>query len=324
MDGGVMLKSASAGTVGIVIPVLNGGAELRRLLPILRAEAGSPEVLVVDSASTDDTVAVVEEFPGVHLHRLPPGVFNHGTTREFARRRLGTQVVVMLTQDVVPEAGFLAPLVAPILSREVVVTYARQLPRPGSDVFESAPRDFNYPAAGNVRSLDNVRELGVYTFFCSDSCAAYSNEALDRIGGFKRTLTNEDYFAVAALLREGFRIRYVSDSCVTHSHRYTLRQEFERYFDTGYVRAENPWVNDLAGAAEARGTRFAAYLLKKLFVRAPWLIPYALLQTAVKWLGFRIGFLAQRLRLSAETCRYISSQKYYWTQLSQASAVSED
>jgi hypothetical protein len=73
---------------------------------------------------------------------------------------------------------------------------------------------------------------------------------LDRIGGFEPTLTNEDYFAVARLLRAGGAdclCGRIPGAAFASLH---LEQEFRRYFDTGYVRAENGWVNDLAGHAE--------------------------------------------------------------------------
>jgi rhamnosyltransferase len=196
------------------------------------------------------------------------------------------------------------------LQGEAAVTYARQLPRAGADVLEAFPREFNYPRESNLRSLADVDLHGVYTFFCSDSCAAYLSSSLTDIGGFKPTLTNEDYFAVAAILRAGGKIKYVSESCVEHSHRYTLVDEFKRYFDTGYVRAENPWVNRLAGAAEGRGASFFSELLGRLVRESPLLLPYAVVQTGVKWLGYRVGFYS--LNAPRWWKRALSGQAYYW------------
>lgn len=298
-------------TVGIGILTLNAERELPGTLAALRAEEGWDQILVVDSGSADRTCALLLDYPEVRLLSLPPSEFNHGATREMIRHQLGCDIVVFLTQDVVPEPGFLPLLVDPIRSGEAVVAYARQLPRPGAGFFEAFPREFNYPPESHVRSLKDVSGFGVYTFFCSDSCAAYANAALDEIGGFPTTLTNEDYLAVARLLQAGHRIKYVAEARVVHSHRYTLAQEFRRYFDTGYVRAENPWITALVGPAERRGARLARELFARLGRRAPHLIPYAVVQTAVKWLGFRAGFLSRgRPRW---WCRLLSSQRYYWS-----------
>jgi rhamnosyltransferase len=90
-----------------------------------------------------------------------------------------------------------------------------------------------------------------------------------------------------------------------------LWQEFQRYFDTGYVRAQNPVIQQLAGQAESRGLGFLAGLISHLWRHKPLLIPYALLQSAFKWLGYRAGFWGKRLPLFLK--RRLSQQAYYWT-----------
>jgi rhamnosyltransferase len=240
------------------------------------------------------------------------GLFNHGATREWARKQLGTDVVVMLTQDAEAVDEFaLERLVAPIQAAAAVVAYGRQIPREGADFFEAFPREFNYPSESHVRSISDAPRYGVYTFFCSNSFAAYSNSALDKIGGFQPILTNEDYFAVARLLLNGGRIAYVGDAVVKHSHRYRLGEEFRRYFDTGYVRAENQWVNAVVGQAERRGLGLLSAMLGKLLRTQPWLAPYAVVQAICKWAGYRAGFAAYRGPLWLK--KSLSGQPSYWT-----------
>ena len=307
-------------TVGIIIPTLNAAKELPGLLAALENEGGWDRILVVDSSSADATEQAAAGRPGVGWLTVPRTEFNHGATRELARKKLGSDIIVLLTQDVIPEPGFLKPLLAPIRTGVAAVTYARQLPREGAGFFEAFPREFNYPAESNARTLADVPRFGVYTFFCSNSCAAYANAALDAVGGFQPVLTNEDYFAVAALLKAGYRIHYVADSRVRHSHRYTLTGEFKRYFDTGYVRAENRWVTKLAGRAEGRGAAYAREMLTRLMRNAPHLVPYALLQTGVKWLGFRTGYVSPRM--PGWWCSRLSAQPYHWLSRSGTRTVS--
>lgn len=298
-------------TVGIAILTLNALGDLPRLLPLVMSEPTPKRVVIFDSSSIDGTIGWVEAQTGLELERIRREDFNHGATREYARKFLGTDIVVFLTQDVLPEPGWLESLVSPILRGDVVVAYARQLPHVGADIFESFPRVFNYPTGSQRRTLADVGKYGVYTFFCSDSCSAYLNQALDEIGGFEPTLTNEDYFAVARLLQAGGAISYVAEAEVKHSHRYALREEFNRYFDTGYVRAENPWVTEIVGQAEARGSAMVSRFLSVLLLTAPWLIPYAILQIGAKWLGYRMGFMGHRC--PRRWCWRFSSQKYYWS-----------
>ena len=52
-----------------IIPVLNAAATINRQLEVLRQQTLPPEeILVVDSGSGDDTVALAEAVPGSHIH----------------------------------------------------------------------------------------------------------------------------------------------------------------------------------------------------------------------------------------------------------------
>lgn len=297
-------------TTGIAILTLNAAEQVGVLLGILRGEEGWDKIVVFDSESRDGTASVVSRFREVEFVQINRRDFNHGATREFARKYLGTDVVVMMTQDIIPVPGFLEKLVAPLESGMAAVSYARQLPHRSADIFEAFPRFFNYGEEDELRSLKDIPKYGVYTFFCSDSCSAYLNSALDEIGGFEAVLTNEDYFAVAKLLKKGANIAYVAKACVHHSHSYTLKEEFKRYFDNGYVRGKYKWVNELVGQAEARGASMAKSFLVALARRRPWMLPYAILQLGAKWLGFRVGYFGSCF--PSFWCRMFSSQPYYW------------
>jgi hypothetical protein len=133
----------------------------------------------------------------------------------------------MMTPDAyADDPVFLERLVRPLLAREAATSYARQIPHRDAGWFESLLRDFNYPERSELRGRDDAVRYGSYTYFSSNSCAAYRNDALDEIGGILPGLVSEDYITVVRLLRRGHRIAYVADAVVRHSHHYTLQQEF--------------------------------------------------------------------------------------------------
>jgi rhamnosyltransferase len=296
--------------VGVLVLTLNAAQHLRRCLePVLQSSL-RPKVLVIDSSSTDGTRDIAARL-GVQVMKIKPNEFNHGATREQGRKLLNTEVVVMMTQDAYPvNPAMLEYLIQPILSGQSSVSYARQLPHQHADLVESFQREYNYPSESQIRGLDDIKKYGVYTFFCSNSCAAWSNPALDQLGGFPAVLSNEDYITVARLLSRGQRIAYVAEAQVYHSHTYTLRQEFQRYFDIGYVRAEHRWIRELAGKDESRGFTFSTALIKRAFMKKIWLLPGIFALLAAKWLGYRLGFYARRLPV--KNFKWASSQKYYW------------
>lgn len=297
-------------TIGVVIPTRNAAADLPRCLAPVLANPSIAQCLVIDSESRDGTVAIARDA-GCQVEVIAARDFNHGATRERARKLIGTDIVIFLTQDaILVEPGAIDRLVAPLLNMTADIAYGRQLPKPGADLFEAVPREFNYPTQSHTRRIEHLETYGVFTFFCSDSFAAYRQSSLDRVGGFPTILTNEDYFVTAAILKAGGAIAYVAEAEAWHSHRYTLVQEFRRFFDTGYVRGENPWVQHMVGNAEGRGVKMSSELLRRLARGQPWLVPYAFAQLLAKWLGFRVGFFGSRLPAGLK--RRFSSQPGYW------------
>jgi len=297
-------------TIGIAVLTYYSKKHLVNCLPPFLQSPLKPKVMVIDSSSKDGTVEEAKAM-GIETIVIPQTLFNHGLTREMARKHLGTDIVVLITPDAYAvDTSVLEKLVKPIVEKKASAAYARQLPHDGAGFFESFPREFNYPKDGHIRSIEDVNKYGVYTFFCSDSCAAYLNSALDEIGGFKEVLLGEDTVAAAELLRKGHKIAYAAEAQVKHSHRYTLKDEFQRYFDTGIARSQYRHLISCGGKDSKRGNQFLKQMTKTLVRKRPDLLPYALLQTMVKWCGYQVG----RMSVNAPVWwkRKLSGQPYYW------------
>lgn len=297
-------------TVGIVIPTFQAEKHLLYCLPPLLNSPLKPKILLIDSSSTDSTVSLAKTF-GVDVHVIPQSAFNHGTTRELGRKMIDTDIVVMITQDAyATSSDMVGNLIQPLLDGKSSIAYARQLPHRDASLLATFARHYNYPAQSHIRSLSDRDRWGSYTFFCSNSCAAYLNSALDEVGGFPRVLFGEDAVVTAKLLQCGHRIAYVAEAQVQHSHDYTLKQEFRRHFDMGLSRREHRDLLQVAGADTTRGKAYSKELMKQLFHLQPRLIPLALAQLLFKYAGYRAGNLAWHLpdRVNAR----LSSQKNYW------------
>ncbi len=306
-----MKKASSTSTVGVIVITHNAKRHLKHCLPPILNSPLNPRVLVVNSSSQDGTVEEAQRL-GAETLVIPRRQFNHGATREFARKFLGTDIVVMITPDAYPtHKNMLEKLVQPILEQKAVVSYARQIPHDNADLFEAFPRYFNYPDKSHLRGIEDVSRYGVYVYFCSNSCAAYLNSALDEIGGFRPTLTGEDTLAVAMLLRKGYKIAYVADAVVKHSHRYTIVEEFRRYFDTGLYRRQYHDLLEFAGMDEQRGMNYLKEFLKFVLDENPAQLPYAIIQTMAKWLGYKIGRYA--IHAPDWFKKRLSNQDFYWT-----------
>jgi rhamnosyltransferase len=123
----------------------------------------------------------------------------------------------------------------------------------------------------------------------------------------------EDMFFTAKAILSGYKVAYVADAIVKHSHDYSPVQEFKRYFDIGVFHCKEPWIGDSFGNIEGEGLRFViselSFLWKtgKLF----W-IPIALINNFPKILGYKLGMNYQKLPFSLVKC--FSMHKKYWTQ----------
>lgn len=256
-------------SIGVAIITHNSKRHLLRCLTPLLQSPLTPRILVVNSSSTDGTVEMAKQL-GTDVLVIPRREFNHGATRELARRHLQTDIVGMMTPDAyfIDELAF-GKLINPIINHQAAAAYARQIPHEGADFFEAFPRDFNYPPQSHIRSIQDVAQYGVYTFFCSNSCAAYSSKALDDIGGFSSVLLGEDTVAVAKLLRKGYRIAYAAEALVKHSHRYSLLEEFRRSFDTGLARKEYADLLHSSKGDTHRGFDYLQAMFQRLSKKLP-------------------------------------------------------
>lgn len=296
--------------IGVAFITHEARRHLPFCLPPILSSPLEPRVVVVNSSSGDGSVEIAQQM-GAETLLIPRHEFNHGATREKARKYLNTEIIVLMTPDAYPiNNGLLKSLVNPLIGKQAAVSYARQISHNEADFFESFPRQFNYPAHSHIRSLEEIHEYGAYTFFCSNSCAAYINSALDEIGGFQPTLFGEDTLAVAKLMRRGYKVAYVAEAIVKHSHRYSLKQEFQRHFDMGIVRKHNKDLLSAAGFDSKRGSQYFFQMIKTAAESHPYLLPYAFLHIVSKWCGYQWGRACYK---SPHWIKQLfSSQDFYW------------
>ena len=300
-------------TVGVFIPTYNAGESIRACLKPIMSSSLEPRILVIDSSSTDHTRDILSELSIEHI-TIPQKQFNHGLTRECGRKVLGTEIVIMMSQDAeLVDSRMLERLVEPIVLKRSAVSYGRQLPRRDATFVERSLREFNYPADSNIRGLDDLEKYGPTLFFCSDAFSAFDNKALDSIGGFKKVLAGEENVAVFELLHKGYKVAYVAECSVYHSHNHGILGEFSQYFDKGYSMQNISEWEKLTGSASGKGFEFARHLLSRIDYRRFYLLPNIVAILAMKYFGYIVGKMVARYSfLPDRIVKALSNQKYYW------------
>lgn len=302
-----------AASVLVVVPTRNPGRLWPRWLELFQGVRPSVPSLVVDSSSNDGSD--FSDLPaGMNFLQIPVADFNHGATRNLtlAYAPRGTEVVVFLTQDALMEQPeSLAKLVGAFADPDVACAFGRQLPHTDATPPAAHSRLFNYPAESRVVSFADRSRLGVKTCFLSNSFAAYRLSDLMAVGGFPpNVILGEDMAVAGRLLMAGKRIAYRADACVFHSHNYSCGEEFRRYFDTGVFHAQNPWLLAAFGSAGGEGLRYVVSELRYLGRHAPLWLPVAVLNTAAKWLGYKLGRWEAHLPMWFK--RRCSMHKGFW------------
>jgi rhamnosyltransferase len=298
--------------IAIVVPTLNAASEWARFAPALLTCADAGQILIVDSSSRDETVALARAL-GFKVQSLGKSSFDHGGTRQWAAELLPeAEILVYLTQDaILANPDSLQNLISAFEDPSVGAAFGRQLPRPGAGPIESHARFFNYPDRPGVRTLQDRETLGFKSIFISNSFAAYRSRALKAVGGFPMaTIFGEDTIVAGRMLLSGWKIAYAADALVYHSHSYTWAQEFQRYFDIGVLHARESWLLKEFGQTGNEGKRFVLSELRYLWPRHAALIPSALIRTAAKLAGYRIGRIEARLKPQLK--RRLSMHRSYW------------
>lgn len=287
--------------VGIVIPTYNAGEEFAGLLRELSCQTLQPQYkIVIDSSSADNTAKIAHEF-GWSVVKIKKKEFSHGGTRQQAvdillKQNPLLEIVIFITQDIkMPQADSLEKLLAVFKQGDVGAAYGRQLPHRNADFFASFARLHNYPVESHIRSFEDRKQYGIKTAFLSDSFASYRKSALEQIGGFpKNVLFGEDMYVAARMLMRGWRIAYVAEAMVYHSHNYGVWQEFKRYGEIGRFQGQEKWIRETFGEAEGNGKKFVMEELKCICRHNVCLIPEMIIRDVVKLLGYKLGLNRDR------------------------------
>ena len=252
---------------------------------------------MVDSGSIDGSPERARHA-GALVHEIRPESFGHGRTRSLGVQIARGELLVFTSQDAVAnDEHWLASLSAAARSGpEVAGAYGRQLPHDDARPPERFFLDFMYGPEPRIQRLRDEEATFETTLF-SNVNAAIPRWALERFP-FRDDLTmSEDQEWSRRALRAGFSLVYEPRAAVRHSHAYTIRSAFRRFFDSG-VSAEHAYVEGDASRAALRraGARYAREEVAWLWStgRRRW-IPYTAAYELGKYAGLQLGLRHARL-----------------------------
>lgn len=303
--------------VDAVIPAYKPEHDLRELVEKLLDQTvrlGQIIIINTDREFFDEKEYLIA--PAVEVVHITRHEFDHAGTRDMGLRMSDADYVLFMTMDAIPKDNYLVEKLLSGFRRadNIAVSYARQLPKKDCNRIEQITREFNYPAQSRVQTSDDIKELGIKAYFCSDVCAMYDTSIYRSLGGFKApAIFNEDMVYAAGALDAGYAVSYCADALVYHSHNYTGRQYYRRNFDLGVSQADHPEIFE---RFNVKGT--GMQLVRKSLAQicrmgTPADIIRLVYYSGMKYLGFRKG--KNYHKLSLESCLKHTSDKEYWNRL---------
>lgn len=300
--------------IALILLTYNAENDIPHLIPAIQQQTLQPDTtLILDSTSTDSTMVLLADYPAAK-HIIPAYKFDHGGTRKLATQLVDADIYIYLTQDAYPADEFAFQKLIDHLNSDPQVgcAYGRQLPKADATPLSAHLRLFNYPGKSYVRDINNSKQYGIKTCFNSDSFAAYRKTALEAAGNFPdHIMTAEDMYVAANMQLKGFKIGYAADACVYHSHNFSLKQEFHRYFSIGVFHRKEHWIIDNFKSATGEGMRFIKSEIKYLIKTHQWhWIPRALLSTLTKFTAYKLGWYESWIPHVIK--RHMGINKAYW------------
>lgn len=235
--------------VSVIIPSYNGRKLLEKNLPaVLEATRENDEIVIVDDASTDDTLSWMQEHFNVasqessvketllytsdFKNRVVKVLINQSNQRFAISCNRGVSIakhpiLILLNNDVVPESTFLDPLLEHFKSPEVFAVGCKEIATAeGNKAFGRAGGGFQRGFLVHFREPD---QDGQTTLWAAGGSAAFRKSMWEQLEGFDpdyRPAYWEDIDLSWRASQNGWKILFEPRSVVHHNHESTNASVF--------------------------------------------------------------------------------------------------
>lgn len=253
-------------TIDIVCPIYKNFDQLERLYSLLQKQVDVEianyvfPLTISDDKEVDEKIKVFLKEHNIIYFEVTKDEFSHSLTREKAiRDYCKSDVVVLCSQDVIFFEEHALSRISEAINDEVVYAYGKQICT--KKTIERYIREKNYPKESQIISSDDIEKLQLMAFFASDAFSALNRKVFIKINGYQgyNVMMAEDMLYSKFVLDAGYKKAYVAEAEVEHSHKFTLKQLYNRYYETGKFHKEVNLFNQYK--AEDSGLKLAMYVL---------------------------------------------------------------
>lgn len=277
----------------IIVLTKNAGAGFATLLRSLLSQKfdGSYEVCIVDSGSTDSTMAVARSFP-TKITRIKPDDFHHGRTRNLGAELANGGILVYITQDALPLTdNWLQELTEDLQEPQVAMVVGRQIPWPDT----KPPEKFFYGYYFPEQKIEVVRDASDYcrdNMFISNANSAIKRDVWQEFKFSEDVVLAEDKEFAKRVLLAGWKVVYRPDAAVYHAHDFDLRSAFQRCIDSGVALSQGVNVPRSRNWVIRRMGYFVSEV-RYIMANPGWWkwLPYSVAYEASKLSGIILGWI---------------------------------
>jgi rhamnosyltransferase len=208
-------------SVSIVVRALNEAEHLPALFTgLLRQTVRPTEVVLVDSGSTDESVAIAEAH-GARIVRIRPEDFSFGSALNAGCEAAKGDIIAFASAHVYPlDSHWLENLIAPFVDPDVALVYGRQTGDHRSNFSEIQLMRRWFPDESDP-DQDSP--------FCNNANCAVRASVWDELPYDEQLTGLEDVDWANRALARGHRLAYRADAVIAHVHSESFTGIRNRY-----------------------------------------------------------------------------------------------
>ncbi len=257
--------------VDIVCPVYKNIEQVKRILNCLKNQEDiniskivCPHTLCGDE-NIDNQIRDIFKKYNVISFELKQNEFSHSLTRQKAIEEYTSEdIVVFCSQDINFHDTKAIHNLASKINDEVVYAYGKQICLKHN--IEKYIRNKNYGDEDIIITKEDIESMQIMAFFASDAFSAIKRDVFIRVGGYQGfdLMMNEDQLYAKIILDAGYKKMYVSNAICEHSHKYTLKQLYKRYYEAGKFYKTVALFEGYK--TNSSGFKLAMYVLKQALI----------------------------------------------------------
>ncbi len=276
--------------VDIICPLYNAQnyIELLNKSLINQKKVKINKIIYILTEGKDDTEKILNNKK-IYYQKIVKKEFSHSLVREKAAMASDSDILIFITQDIVIEDElWLYKLIKGIINGECEASFSRQITKYNN--IEKYTREKNYPEKSYIVTKKDIKNIGLRTFFFSDAASAIKTSIFKKLKGYdnKNLPISEDMYIAYKIIMNGYRIKYESNSVIYHSHKFTLKELYNRYKLTGQFFKQNSYLDEYG--TTGTGASLAKYILKRILQekRFNLLFRYPF-DMAARFIGMKVG-----------------------------------